>query len=51
LTIGGSTLGYSRTPRKLIPIIPNTIIVMLITIASTGRLMLIEDKLAIIFSS
>src|SRR5690606_38076949 len=45
--IGGSTLGYSRIPRKLIPMIPKRTIVMDSTMANTGRLILVEDKLAI----
>src|SRR6478736_6632433 len=47
VTTGGSTLGNSRTPKKLKPINPNRIMTNDITMASTGLLILTVDKLAI----
>src|SRR5690606_3585149 len=44
---GGSTLGYSLIPKKLIPLAPNNTMLMDSTTAKTGRLIVIEDKLAI----
>src|ERR1039457_44108 len=43
--IGGSIAGYSLTPRNLKLIAPKSTIARDITIASTGRLMLIEARL------
>ena len=37
--------GYSRTPKNLNPIRPNTIIVMEHTVAKTGRRRLMEGRL------
>jgi hypothetical protein len=45
--IGGSTDGNSRTPKDLNPMKPNNKITRFITIARTGLLILIVDKLAI----
>ena len=47
LTMGGSTLGYSRMPMETKPITPKSTIAMDITVASTGRFMLSEDKLMV----
>ena len=44
---GGSTEGYSRTPKSEMPIPPNSRITRDITMASTGRLILILERLAI----
>jgi hypothetical protein len=43
--IGGSTAGYSLMPRYVYPITPNSTIAIDITIASTGLLILNDDKL------
>src|SRR5512139_2620276 len=43
--MAGSTLGYSRTPRNVNPITPNTTIAMLITIVRMGRWMQVEERL------
>jgi hypothetical protein len=48
LIIGGSTLGNSLTPKRVIPIAPNNRMVRDSTMAKTGLLILIVDKLAII---
>jgi hypothetical protein len=42
-TTGGSTLGYSLTPRKVYPMIPKRIMTIEMTLARTGRLMLTEE--------
>jgi hypothetical protein len=47
-TTGGSTLGNSRTPRKEKPIAPNKMITNDMTMASTGLLILVMDKLAMV---
>jgi hypothetical protein len=44
VTTGGSTDGYSLTPKYVYPIIPNRIIVIDITMARTGLLILVSDK-------
>jgi hypothetical protein len=43
--IGGSTLGYSRTGSDVNPIMPNITITSDITMAKTGRFILVEAKL------
>ncbi len=46
--MGGSTEGYSLTPKKLKPIAPNISITSDSTIAKTGPSMLIFDNEAIL---
>src|SRR5690606_29215675 len=48
LITGGSKLGYSQIHNNEIPIPPNSRITRDITMANTGRLILILDKLAIL---
>jgi hypothetical protein len=48
VTTGGSTLGNSRTPKNENPIIPKRIMTKDITMANTGRLILVIDKLAMV---
>ncbi len=51
VTIGGSTLGYSRTPRKRKPITPNRTIRIESTIERTGRLMQTDGRFIAPFRS
>jgi hypothetical protein len=46
--IGGSKRGYSRILKYRNPITPNITMTRLITMARTGRLILVEDKLIIV---
>src|SRR5678809_873674 len=41
----GSTLGYSRTPRNVNPMMPNTTIAIEITIVRIGRSMHVDERL------
>lgn len=43
--IGGSTLGNSLMPKKVIPIPPSKRMMREKTVANTGRLMLVEERL------
>jgi hypothetical protein len=46
--MGGSTLGNSLTPKKVIPMAPNRSITNEKTVDKTGRFMAIDDKLIIV---
>lgn len=48
-TCAGSMEGYSRTPKNVKPMKPNNIIKRFSTMVKTGLLMLVVDKLIMIF--